>query len=98
MSSSRKPSTNTGSSIPKPKDSQHSSSRGTSNKPKSLQTPGEEFFQFLKSLGYQPNPEHDKPEHFEYLFREEKSAKLMKALMQIKNPQSHVLTKDELER
>ncbi|CAL8088863.1 unnamed protein product [Orchesella dallaii] len=69
---------------------------GKITKPKRFCTRGEEFYDFLKSLGYQPTSKYQKPEHFEYLFQDEKNANFVKMMMATMKTQ-HCLVPEELE-
>jgi len=52
---------------------------GAESKPQ-FQTRGEELYSFFTSLGYSGS-KHQKPEHFEYVFQNEKFARFAKLLM-----------------
>lgn len=65
-------------------------------KPRKFCTRGEEFFDFLKALGYEP-PKHQQAEHFEYLFQDEKSEKFARKLMSTLKTDNCLLP-EEIER
>jgi hypothetical protein len=57
---------------------------------------GEQHFEFLKKLGYEPTSRKTKkPEYFEYLFQDDKTAKFVKALMK-KATREHVMSPAEV--
>ncbi|ODM95484.1 HAUS augmin-like complex subunit 3 [Orchesella cincta] len=72
-------------------------SSGKVSKMKKFCTRGEEFYDFLKSLGYHQSSKYQKPEHFEYLFQDEKSASFVKMMMSTLKTKNCLL-QEELER